>query len=40
MLDIRICDTCGSAMKIASIQDPVFIDKILTHGNEKRLQQE
>jgi hypothetical protein len=36
--DVQTCSKCGSAVKlIACIEDPVIIDKILTHLNEKAL---
>jgi hypothetical protein len=35
-IDIETCSACGGAVKvIACIEDPVVIDKILTHLNEK-----
>jgi hypothetical protein len=35
-IDIETCSGCGGAVKvIACIEDPVVIDKILTHLNEK-----
>ena len=35
-IDIETCSKCGGAVKvIACIEDPVVIDKILTHLNEK-----
>ena len=35
-IDIETCSECGGAVKvIACIEDPVVIDKILTHLNEK-----
>ena len=35
-IDIETCSTCGGAVKvIACIEDPLIIDKILTHLNEK-----
>ena len=35
-IDIETCRECGGAVKvIACIEDPVVIEKILTHLNEK-----
>ena len=35
-IDIKTCSKCSGAVKvIACIEDPVIIDKILTHLNEK-----
>jgi len=35
-IDIQTCSACGGAVKvIACIEDPVVIDKILTHLDEK-----
>jgi hypothetical protein len=35
-IDIETCSECGGAVKvIACIEDPVVIEKILTHLNEK-----
>ncbi len=35
-IDIDTCSDCGGAVKvIACIEDPVIIEKILTHLNEK-----
>jgi len=35
-IDIETCPKCGGAVKvIACIEDPVVIDKILTHLDEK-----
>jgi hypothetical protein len=35
-IDIETCRACGDKLKlIACIEDPVVIDKILTHLNEK-----
>ena len=35
-IDIETCRECGSAVKvIACIEDPVVIEKFLTHLNEK-----
>jgi hypothetical protein len=35
-IDIETCPECGGAVKvIACIEDPVVIEKILTHLNEK-----
>jgi hypothetical protein len=35
-IDIETCSACGGAVKvIACIEDPLVIDKILTHLNEK-----
>ncbi len=35
-IDIETCSECGGAVKvIACIEDPVVIDKILTHLDEK-----
>jgi hypothetical protein len=35
-IDIEICRNCGGAVKvIACIEDPVVIDKILTHLDKK-----
>jgi hypothetical protein len=37
-LDIETCSECGSAFKvIICIEDPVVIEKILTHLNERSL---
>jgi len=31
-IDMKICEACGGAVKVvACIDDPVFINKILTH---------
>ena len=35
-IDIETCEHCGGAVRIiASIEDPVVIEKILTHLDEK-----
>ena len=35
-IDIEICRKCGGAVKVITcIEDPVVIDKILTHLKEK-----
>ena len=37
-IDVETCRTCGGGVKvIACIEDPVVIEKILTHLNEKAL---
>ena len=37
-IDIETCSKCGGAVKvIACIEDPVVIEKILAHLNEKAL---
>ena len=37
-INIETCSKCGGAVKvIACIEDPVVIEKILTHLNEKAL---
>jgi hypothetical protein len=36
--DVQTCHACGGAVKvIACIEDPVVIEKLLTHLNEKTL---
>ena len=36
-IDIETCKQCGGEVKvIASIEDPVVIEKILSHINEKK----
>ncbi|MFT7549412.1 MAG: hypothetical protein ACI9VI_003271, partial [Candidatus Azotimanducaceae bacterium] len=40
-IDIETCSTCSGAMKvIASIEDPVVINKILDHLKNKRKYQD
>jgi len=35
-IDIEICQACGGAVRIiASIEDPIVIEKILTHLDKK-----
>ena len=35
-IDIETCDKCGGDVRIiASIEDPIVIEKILTHLNDK-----
>jgi hypothetical protein len=37
-IDMETCSTCGGALRvIASIEDPVVIDKILTHLEKKAI---